>query len=137
MNSKILKSKDDNAFPCILSLRLNPRSALNFFTNLTHFDMLTSIESHFFILLNQTKSWTNLCRHLMSKCVKLRKKLTKISNKVIPVHSDAYFLRYDQFNFEKVLLISKYQNNIRFSKKQDKARYLVINNSWDDHGHVN
>ena len=51
--------------------------------------------------------------------------MTQISNKVIPVHSDAYFSRYDQ-----VLLISTYENNIRFSKKQDKARYLARTNSW-------
>ena len=68
---------------------------------------------------------------LYVKMSQLREKiLTQISNKVIPVHSDAYFSRYDHFHFEKVLLISTYENNIRFSKKQDKARYLARTNTW-------
>ena len=56
--------------------------------------------------------------------------MTQISNKAIPVYSDAYFSRYDHNHFEIFFLLNTYENNIIFSKKQDKARYLARTNSW-------
>ena len=45
--------------------------------------------------------------------------------KVIPVYLDKYFLSYDHFYLKKVPFLSTYENNIRFSKKQDILQELI------------
>ena len=87
--------------------------------------MLTSIEPQF---VHLAQSYEILNKSFSTLDVSIGTIFHADLEKSYPSLLGCIFLKYDHFHFEKIHLISTYENNIKSYKKQDKARYPARTN---------